>query len=272
MQATFTPQEQQEIDRLREKYGGIKNDQAIVTVEGDASCVSCSIGSTPSTRQAEPSSTTGRPASNVEASICVYCHGTGTLVEIYNHRRLENFCKECDGRGVRVFKNGVEVQPGAAASNGGRGGPSTSSAAEGPAGLVALHRRKEAAAGGMGGPRGEGSSDEGEAVDERVAALQRDLQRITAKAALYAKERLDTLAILQRSQGISSGSSGGPASAEADGRERAARDLVAQLDLQLDRLELARVKKQTVLERLRGSAGDGGATLAGIIANEGGRS
>ncbi|GIL85189.1 hypothetical protein Vretimale_10818 [Volvox reticuliferus] len=261
MHSSFTPQEQELIDSLRGKYGGLRNGQPNPTDEVDASCLSCSAGAQ-SARQPEPSSRSSRATSSVEASICPHCHGTGTLVEIYNHRRLENFCKECDGRGVRVFKNGVEVQPGAATA--GRGALTSSSAAA-PDGVVALHTSGKGAAGqaanGIDGP----SSDDEESVAEKAAVLQKDLQRISTKVASYTKERFDALAILQQphSSGI----------ADSEGHKQAARDLVAQLDLQLERLELARRKKQLMLDRLTAIASQtsqsANITLSDIIANEG---
>ncbi|GLI60538.1 hypothetical protein VaNZ11_002685 [Volvox africanus] len=260
MQPSFTPEEQELIDRLREKYGGLSNGQPNPTDKVDASCVNCSAGAQ-SARQAEPSSRSSRATSNVEASICSHCHGTGTLVEIYNHRRLENFCKECDGRGVRVFKNGVEVQPGAATV-----GPLTSSGAAAPAGVVALHRRSKEASGQAANSLDRPSSDDEESVAEKAAALQKDLQRITVKVASHTKERLDTLAILQQphSSWI----------ADPEGREQAARDLVAQLNLQLERLELMRRKKQLALDRLTAAAASQASeavniNLRDIISNEG---
>ncbi|GIL55426.1 hypothetical protein Vafri_10983 [Volvox africanus] len=238
MQSSFTPQEQELIDRLREKYDGLSNGQRNPTDEVDASCINCSADAQ-CAHQAEPSSRSSRATSNVEASICPHCHGTGTLVEIYNHRRLENFCKECDGRGVRVFKNGVEVQPGVAT---GGVGPLTSSGAAAPAGVVALHRRSKGAAGQAANGIGRHFPDDEESVAEKAAALQRDLQCIAVKVASYTKERFDTLAILQQphSSGI----------ADPEGREQAARGLVAQLDLQLERLKLVQCKKQLALDRL----------------------
>ncbi|EFJ40759.1 hypothetical protein VOLCADRAFT_107983 [Volvox carteri f. nagariensis] len=258
MQTAFTPQEQQLLDRLREKYSGLQAVPAGAADEVNAPCMSCSEEARPAS-QAELSSSSSRSTSSVHASVCAHCHGTGTLVEIYNHRRLENFCKDCDGRGVRVFKYGEEVQPGATAG----GGPRTSSTAAAPAGVVALHSSHAGTAaaaaaankGGTGGG-GTGTAPDGDEVDavhgagDKAAALQRDLSRIAARAALYSKERFDTLALLQQPHRSGAG--------DQEGRDQAARDLLAQLDLQLERLELARRKKERALERLTGGGGDGG--------------
>ncbi|KXZ55154.1 hypothetical protein GPECTOR_3g302 [Gonium pectorale] len=192
MQANFTPQEQEQIDKLK------ANSKAA--------------------------------AAHVDASVCSHCHGTGTIVEIYNHRRLENYCQHCNGRGVHVYKNGVEVKETSAAS-----ATATSATARGPSGVVALHSRNAADDGG-----------DPVAASERAAALEQDLKKIAAKAAAYTRERLQVLAVMQQPASSSS---------DAEGRDQAARDLVAKLDIQLERLELVRRKKQAELTKLRGGRG-----------------
>lgn len=36
-------------------------------------------------------------AANVDVNCCPLCKGAGTLIEDYNHRRLEKMCNHCGG-------------------------------------------------------------------------------------------------------------------------------------------------------------------------------
>ena len=46
----------------------------------------------------------------VEAKMCPTCMGLGIVHEEYNHRRMEKMCLQCEGQGVKIFKNGKEVE------------------------------------------------------------------------------------------------------------------------------------------------------------------
>ncbi|KAG2493060.1 hypothetical protein HYH03_008723 [Edaphochlamys debaryana] len=195
-------------------------------------CVSCEVGKSSHAEGAQTDK--ARAGASVEASVCPECHGTGSLIEFYNHRRLESYCKNCEGRGVRVFRNGVEVKEGAKAA------PASlhSGNVAGPAGVVALHASLRA------GPGAGGDSDEedGEAAAKRVAALEQDLARLEAKEAAYKQERADALALADQ-----------PAAPGVDraGRDAAARQLAAALQAQLGRVGQAVARRRAQLERLR---------------------
>ncbi|KAG2448441.1 hypothetical protein HYH02_006333 [Chlamydomonas schloesseri] len=258
MQASFTPQEQELIDKLRDKYAGQRAEQEV-----DTSCLQCVASTGPT------ASSSGKAAgSNVDASVCPHCQGTGTIVEIYNHRRLENYCQNCEGRGVRIFKNGVEVKEGAKVASlaGLPPGALHSGNVKPPAGITEMHER---AARGQGE---DGEQPGGSDVAERVAALHADLKRIGTRTAAYAKERLEAVEVVN--------GPAPPGCADPAGRRAAAQALVAALDLQLEKLELARRKKAAALGRLEGhgagagggsgeGAGAGGVTLQDVIENEG---
>jgi hypothetical protein len=42
--------------------------------------------------------------------MCPICQGMGVVHEEYNHRRMEKMCVTCDGQGVKIYKDGVEVK------------------------------------------------------------------------------------------------------------------------------------------------------------------
>ena len=42
--------------------------------------------------------------------MCPICQGMGVVHEEYNHRRMEKMCLTCDGQGVKVYKDGIEVK------------------------------------------------------------------------------------------------------------------------------------------------------------------
>lgn len=79
-----------------------------------------------------------------------------------------------------MFKDGVEVQPLALPGT----KPLTSSTAVAPAGVIAMHSRKAAVV-----KADDFTSDEGETVTRKAAALQRDLQCIVTKTVSYNKVR-----------------------------------------------------------------------------------
>ncbi|GAX81701.1 hypothetical protein CEUSTIGMA_g9129.t1 [Chlamydomonas eustigma] len=99
----FTADEQDLVNRLREKYYGQSGSPAGEQT-GDASySLDNAIESVPQHHNGSSTS------SEVVAKICIICHGTGTKVEEYNHRRLESFCSSCHGNGVNLYRNGVEI-------------------------------------------------------------------------------------------------------------------------------------------------------------------
>lgn len=243
----LSAEDQAVVDRLRSKYA----DAAAAASSTEEGALDASIAAS---AQAMIPASSGGKGSNVDARMCGQCQGQGKVVEIYNHRRLERYCETCEGRGVTVYKNGVEVREGA-------GGGARGSAAAGSG---------QASASGMAGPDGP------EVVAERIAKLQADLQQITKKLAGYTQERLELRASLQPQPGAASAPGGGG----DPGRAQAVQDVCAQLELQMERLELLRRKKAAQLEAYQAMAAprqpDEGLTeqaaritIDDIIANEG---
>ncbi|KAG2424538.1 hypothetical protein HXX76_014419 [Chlamydomonas incerta] len=268
MQASFSPQEQELIDKLRDKYAGQRTLEEV-----DTSCLQCAAGSgtSPTTTVAPAGKGAGgaaRASTNVDASVCTQCHGTGTIIEIYNHRRLENYCQSCEGRGVRIFKNGVEVKEGAKAASLAALPPGAldSSNVKPPAGITEMHERASREQQGDEGEQG------GASAGERAAALHAGLKRIATRTAAYTKERLEAMEVVK--------GPAPPGCVDPAGRQAAAQALMAALDLQLEKLEMARRRKAAELGRLEGhgaaaggggagAAGSGGVTLQDVIENEG---
>lgn len=67
----------------------------------------------PSATAVHGSTGTQKPGSDIDATVCPDCKGSGSIMEEYNHRRMEKFCTTCDGRGVRMYRNGTEIVEGA---------------------------------------------------------------------------------------------------------------------------------------------------------------
>ncbi|CAG9463528.1 unnamed protein product [Pedinophyceae sp. YPF-701] len=96
-----------------------------------------------------------RADSSVSARLCQRCNGTGVETEIYNHRRIDRCCGECDGEGVFI-----------------RGAPPRPTPAETPAdGAGTVSREKDEAS--------------------KRAAILRSLGRIKAAVKKYAQELSD---------------------------------------------------------------------------------
>ncbi len=109
MEASFNAEEQQLIDRLRNKYArdvsqgagwwacrglNVDSTPAPLPCPRQETCTGCDLGAALDQPAPPTAESTGRGAqtrsgSNVDAQVCAHCQGTGTIVEIYNHRRLE---------------------------------------------------------------------------------------------------------------------------------------------------------------------------------------
>eukprot|EP00195_Chlamydomonas_chlamydogama_P011275 CAMPEP_0202899174 /NCGR_PEP_ID=MMETSP1392-20130828/7478_1 /ASSEMBLY_ACC=CAM_ASM_000868 /TAXON_ID=225041 /ORGANISM="Chlamydomonas chlamydogama, Strain SAG 11-48b" /LENGTH=255 /DNA_ID=CAMNT_0049585287 /DNA_START=99 /DNA_END=866 /DNA_ORIENTATION=- len=166
---TFTQEEQETIERLREKYSkhtvAVDPNAPDPFPEYDDACKACI--------PAPVKAYTGK-TSDADVKVCPICQGSGVRIEIYNYRRLERMCETCDGKGVNVYRNGVEVQD-----------PATSTAAQ-PGSKPTWAQT----------PR------------ERSDQLQADLRLIDKKLDAYHKEISDLQAAASSAAPTNSSSSG----------------------------------------------------------------
>lgn len=107
-------EEQQLVERLHAKYSagaagaGPCGSNELVACKGGTTALPSSWESPPANSGAD--NTRIRKNAGVDSKVCTTCQGMGTYREEYNFRVMDKFCNDCNGKGVRLFKDGVEVK------------------------------------------------------------------------------------------------------------------------------------------------------------------